>query len=726
MAEIKFSEVKWIRVSQEKLSKFFTKPKLAEKLLRKPPVRYVRDILNSILRASGFPQGVFTDLVIKAKPADIKAWTRDQKVGFLYRLHKAVEIAVGRTIEFSAEKASQGAEPENTNAVLQGLADGASLLKDGQISMDKIISECQGMGWGGPAEDPSKAEAMAAEAAAKAAAVKKAKVDAEAKARAENAAAAAKAKAEAAKNAKREAALRAKAEREKAEQEAAAMAAKDSQKSSRKSSRSSARSGDAGLRVEVPESLPAAVALSRELLSPLIKRPSLNDKFLSRPPVRYIHDVLINIVKETGLFIGLFSDEELDPKEFKGADKRKKSMVIKKLLRCASAAVGQNLPIKLKDIFQGIEADKTNMLFHAIAKAAVANVASDVIKARLQGRAPSPASRSKDPSPATRRPPRKASQGSDAPAKAQEKDKDEVEKNALNLAGAAGGDSERTKGDKPSMPRLNIHNIASKPPEEATAAYHAVANAAAEEQDKELRSARPTTRPMTARRAPPKLRSHLVEEKKKAIADNDAESMGLITEDNMGEDMDEDEEEEDGVMEGINGLPTEGPDANEKHGKLVSDILKFQGKFERKGGVEKKEAVEEGEGQGIRFGRLRKKKGGSNKGFYSEEQILFLREKIQQLCQSATPLGKCIEYVCEDMESMNKELHKWKRAYETETQIAQKTGKEQDEALAPLYEKLKSLDNDIRNEQDKCTKLQAQIRRNEKTIEAHLRAQSGM
>ena len=37
-----------------------------------------------------------------------------------------------------------------------------------------------------------------------------------------------------------------------------------------------------------------------------------------------------------------------------------------------------------------------------------------------------------------------------------------------------------------------------------------------------------------------------------------------------------------------------------------------------------------------------------------------LRIGIQKLCQSTNPLGKCMDYVHEDMEMMKKEMQQWK------------------------------------------------------------------
>merc|ERR1712054_425997 len=43
-----------------------------------------------------------------------------------------------------------------------------------------------------------------------------------------------------------------------------------------------------------------------------------------------------------------------------------------------------------------------------------------------------------------------------------------------------------------------------------------------------------------------------------------------------------------------------------------------------------------------------------------KNEIAVLRSNIQTLCQSSNPLGKCLEFVQEDMDSMGRELETWK------------------------------------------------------------------
>mmetsp|Transcript_3518 Transcript_3518/g.6571 ORF Transcript_3518/g.6571 Transcript_3518/m.6571 type:complete len:710 (-) Transcript_3518:204-2333(-) len=704
------SEIQWIKVTQEKLGQFFRRPKLAEKLLKKPPVRYIRDILVSTLKATGFPQGLFNDEVLTADGKAVKKWTRGQKVGVLRRIHACAEAAIGERIHFTAEKAAGGLEPENTNAVLQGIADGANLLKAGQISMADVLERVGDSGWGGELGENTREEASkeASEANTKQRAVEEERAQAMRAAKLE--------KLKALKQKKREE----KVERARQEASKAASEAKVQAKMNEQATSVIPKLGmkqDQSLRVEMPESLEDAIAESQNLLGSLIKKPPALPKYLSRPPVRYIHDVVTNLINATGVFQGSFSEEELDQKAFKAADKKTKAIFVKKVLKLTSAAIGQNLDVDLRDVMMGKEPIKTNMMLQAIAKIAMAETSAPTSKSSKRSEPPSTTRKARKPEPPADKPTSRRSRRKSVPST----EVADLRTMALKAAESPVGVT---------MPKLDIGNISSKPADEATSAYHAAAKAEAEEAERELRSARPTTaRPMTARRAPPKVKSHLVEEKSKVIADNNAESTGLITEDNMGEDMDEDEDNDqecDVIAENMH--VQEGPDASEAHGKLVTDILKFQNKHEIKRKMDDNEGeikTNDGSGSQFRFGRL-KKKGPQASNVYSEEQIVFVREKIQQLCQSATPLGKCIDYVFEDMERMNKELAQWNKHYQHECQVQQRAEKETHEQLDPLLEELKKLGEDIQKEKGQAIKLQAQILQNEKIIGSHLKAQSGM
>lgn len=55
------------------------------------------------------------------------------------------------------------------------------------------------------------------------------------------------------------------------------------------------------------------------------------------------------------------------------------------------------------------------------------------------------------------------------------------------------------------------------------------------------------------------------------------------------------------------------------------------------------------------------KSGGGQGGAFNENDIEFMKKAIQILCQSTNPLGKSIDYVTDDVESMSKEYEHWRK-----------------------------------------------------------------
>lgn len=51
---------------------------------------------------------------------------------------------------------------------------------------------------------------------------------------------------------------------------------------------------------------------------------------------------------------------------------------------------------------------------------------------------------------------------------------------------------------------------------------------------------------------------------------------------------------------------------------------------------------------------------GNNEGF-TEGDIEFMRKAIQILCRSTNPLGKSIDFVTDDVDSMSKEYEHWRK-----------------------------------------------------------------
>lgn len=61
---------------------------------------------------------------------------------------------------------------------------------------------------------------------------------------------------------------------------------------------------------------------------------------------------------------------------------------------------------------------------------------------------------------------------------------------------------------------------------------------------------------------------------------------------------------------------------------------------------------------------------------------------IQTICQNTAPLGKSIEFINDDVESMNKELQFWRRQYNASKGKMQSELKISEESLLPVYDKI--------------------------------------
>ena len=94
-----------------------------------------------------------------------------------------------------------------------------------------------------------------------------------------------------------------------------------------------------------------------------------------------------------------------------------------------------------------------------------------------------------------------------------------------------------------------------------------------------------------------------------------------------------------------------------------------------------------------------------------------LRNSIQTLCQSSNPLGRCLEYVQEDLEAMGKELESWR------AQRQRRAGELSDEeattasALVALKAELEKVEEIIKEKQTQIRFAKASIIRNDTQIE---------
>ncbi|XP_034255136.1 TRAF3-interacting protein 1 [Thrips palmi] len=106
-----------IKKTQDSLKRHIKKPPLTEKLLKKPPFRFLHDIITSVIRETGFLNGLFSQEELNHE--NIK--DRDGKIAFLDKLISAVKIITGIPLSVRATKIVAGHEATKTNELLQAI-----------------------------------------------------------------------------------------------------------------------------------------------------------------------------------------------------------------------------------------------------------------------------------------------------------------------------------------------------------------------------------------------------------------------------------------------------------------------------------------------------------------------------------------------------------------------------------------------------------------------------
>ncbi|KAJ9597228.1 hypothetical protein L9F63_011902 [Diploptera punctata] len=127
-----------IKNTQDSLGKYIKKPPLTEKLLKKPPFRFLHDIVTAVIRETGFLQGLFSAEELNHE--NIK--DRDGKVAFLQKLIDAVKSVTGTNLTVRPTKIVAGHEPAKTNELLQTI--GKAL--DKKLSSQAYVESLQKKG----------------------------------------------------------------------------------------------------------------------------------------------------------------------------------------------------------------------------------------------------------------------------------------------------------------------------------------------------------------------------------------------------------------------------------------------------------------------------------------------------------------------------------------------------------------------------------------------------
>lgn len=71
-----------IKLTQTILGKFVKKPPLTDKLLKKPPFRFLHDIVTGVIRETKFLDGLYTEKEMQSENFAV----REMKIAFLQKL----------------------------------------------------------------------------------------------------------------------------------------------------------------------------------------------------------------------------------------------------------------------------------------------------------------------------------------------------------------------------------------------------------------------------------------------------------------------------------------------------------------------------------------------------------------------------------------------------------------------------------------------------------------
>lgn len=426
------------------------------------------------------------------------------------------------------------------------------------------------------------------------------------------------------------------------------------------------------------------------LLGELITRPKLSEKLLSKPPFRFLHDIIMEIIKVTGFATGLYTSTEMDSSLV--TDKAQKLQFLEKIIKVVGIQLNTLVQAKPAKIVAGLDVQNTNNFLQLLAVCAKHSPDSKL-----------------------------------------------AVRTVLEQMGTEGGEMiSETISSNERYQEKNIEpktTTKSEPKEEIAAKFDEKNDTMADDRqnntDADDTEVKRSARPTTARRRPPKVKDGAKEVAGRDLAPAPKKIEGILID---GQDDDDDE-----IVAVETRLTDEmksdfKSDKN-KESKLVQDIRGRQAEQEAaiapfKEQSEEKTAIDSTNSSGIRLGRLRKT-GTEKKSVgpsisvisapLSDGDIERLRSAIQILVQHTGPLGTCMDYIQEDIGMMTAELHKWEddcRKYETEVEEEIRRSQE---TLHPLRMEQHDLNDQISEQIARISSIKAQIARNDDRIQQILK-----
>ncbi|XP_039612365.1 TRAF3-interacting protein 1 [Polypterus senegalus] len=231
-------------------------------------------------------------------------------------------------------------------------------------------------------------------------------------------------------------------------------------------------------------------------------------------------------------------------------------------------------------------------------------------------------------------------------------------------------------------------------------------------------SQRRLPRPSSARLAPPRVKRQESADVPPVERVNSGKTRSAVIVDGIKNSDDEEDDDQEFMVEEAAQPPPDMPEMElepaielkdgEKHGGLVKKILETKKEYESSQNSAKSKERE----KTILSETARK----SERDLVTRE-IEKLRSSIQTVCRSTLPLGKIMDYIQEDMDSMQNELQMWRRENKEHAESLLREQSITDSAVEPLKAELEELEQLIRDQQDKICAVKANILKNEEKIQ---------
>ncbi|KAG5881750.1 hypothetical protein JTB14_029078 [Gonioctena quinquepunctata] len=126
-----------IKKTQKSLGKYVKKPPLTEKLLKKPPFRFLHDVIHAVIKETGYLKGLFSEEELVSDNVKDK----EAKIAFLDKFIEAVKNTTKIKLPVRSSKIVAGLEPVNTNLLLQAIGKALDAKIDSSDYVVKLKSE---------------------------------------------------------------------------------------------------------------------------------------------------------------------------------------------------------------------------------------------------------------------------------------------------------------------------------------------------------------------------------------------------------------------------------------------------------------------------------------------------------------------------------------------------------------------------------------------------------